>query len=49
MNSAYLCDKAWFESLEITALEKVYDDSPSSPYTYYYLIEKGKVWLGEFK
>lgn len=45
----YLRDKKWFESLEITALEKVYGNSPSSPYAYYYLIEKGKVWLGEFK
>ncbi len=49
MNNAYLCDKAWFEYLDKTALEKVYDDSPNSRYTYYYLIEKGKVWLGEFK
>lgn len=43
----YLRDKAWFESLEQTALEKVYDNSLNSHYSYYYLIDKGTVWLGE--
>lgn len=40
----YLRDKAWFESLEQTALEKVYDDSSNSQY---YVLDKGTVWLGD--